>query len=227
MSAASDGRSLQELAHRLRAPPTPRGSAVLVASRGRQLVILSPADGRVPDVDRAPRAAGLAGTVHAGVAGPSADPAADLVEADLVLGLARRHLPGTYRLDDVLFEAMLATIPERVQERLRARVASLYEKDPDGSPFTDTIRAVVRHDGVMRHVAETLDAHRNTIAYRLHRIHELTGLDPHVTRSLWLLYAGVGASEALTPLPHDDGRRSSVADGADLRSPDGPPAPDG
>lgn len=44
--------------------------------------------------------------------------------------------------------------------------------------LVETLRALVRHDGNMAETASDLCIHRNTLAYRLDRIHALTGRNP-------------------------------------------------
>jgi hypothetical protein len=98
--------------------------------------------------------------------------------------------PAVAFLDDRLPEALLANSPEIVP-RLRARtVAALADLAPDDRrALIATVAAVLANDGSPTRAAEQLFCHRNTVAYRLQRVHELTGRgisDPR-DKLLWTL----------------------------------------
>ena len=46
-----------------------------------------------------------------------------------------------------------------------------------GTPFLETLKTLAEHHGARKETAETLFLHRNTLAYRIRRIEQLTGAD--------------------------------------------------
>ncbi|MDO8188949.1 helix-turn-helix domain-containing protein [Conexibacter sp. JD483] len=107
-----------------------------------------------------------------------------LEEAELVLdviGLADEAvdldsaMSGTYRL---LFR-LLATHPGEVSALFEATVAPLVRYDDHHrTDLVATLATYLELNGNMNATAARIFAHRHTVAYRLDRIRELTGLDP-------------------------------------------------
>jgi DNA-binding PucR family transcriptional regulator len=62
-----------------------------------------------------------------------------------------------------------------------------------------TLRAYVDSGFNLTKSAEILHVHPNTVVYRLRRVKELTGRDPHVPEDLLALYLGLKFTE-LNPL---------------------------
>ena len=62
-----------------------------------------------------------------------------------------------------------------------------------------TLRAYVAAGFNLTRSAELLSVHPNTVVYRLRRIRELTGRDPHVPDDLLLLYLGLKLTELKAP----------------------------
>ena len=125
----------------------------------------------------------------AAASGLHADPAeasAALEEAELVLDVIARDprlaeqlaegIPsGVYRL---LFRA-LASNPAEVMRFYEDTVEPLVSHDRDyRTDLLETLEAYLAHDCNMRATAEAVYAHRHTVAHRLERIRELSGLDP-------------------------------------------------
>ncbi|HEX9889042.1 MAG TPA: helix-turn-helix domain-containing protein [Nitriliruptorales bacterium] len=98
---------------------------------------------------------------------------------------ATGHTEGVFGPDDLLL-AQLLSGHGRVADQLRERVLRpLVERDPDG-----VFRATLRTYAACGSVPETAEAevvHPNTVAYRLKRVKELTGLDPRVPDESTLL----------------------------------------
>lgn len=107
-----------------------------------------------------------------------------LEEAELVLdviGLADEAvdldsaMSGTYRL---LFR-LLASHPGEVSALFEATVAPLVRYDDHHrTDLVATLATYLELNGNMNATAARIFAHRHTVAYRLDRIRELTGLDP-------------------------------------------------
>jgi sugar diacid utilization regulator len=105
-----------------------------------------------------------------------------LEEAELVLDLtADGRAPedaisgGTYRL---LFR-VLASHPEEVRSFYEDTVAAIVRYDEQYSTdLVGTLQAYFAENCNMNATASAIYAHRHTVAYRLERVRELTGLDP-------------------------------------------------
>ncbi len=82
---------------------------------------------------------------------------------------------GTYRL----LVRLLASDPEQLDAFYEESVAPLSRYDEQyRTDLIGTLAAYLDHDGKLGAAATALFAHRHTVAYRLERIKELTGLDP-------------------------------------------------
>ena len=82
---------------------------------------------------------------------------------------------GTYRL---LFR-VLASHPEEVRSFFEDTVAPLVRYDDQyGTDLVGTLDAYLENNCNMNATAAMIYAHRHTVAYRLDRVRELTGLDP-------------------------------------------------
>jgi sugar diacid utilization regulator len=105
-----------------------------------------------------------------------------IVEADLIVDVAGssdlppEHLSdGTYRL----LVQLLSSHPSQLEAYLTETVGPLVHYDEQyRSDLVRTLEAYLDHDCKLGATAAALYAHRHTIAYRLERIRELTGLDP-------------------------------------------------
>jgi hypothetical protein len=119
---------------------------------------LTPFEPRPERLGAALREAGLA----AGVLREGAATAADL------------HA-GSYRL----LVRLAAEHPDEVRRFHAGTIGPLTDYDGrHGTEIVDTLRAYVAHDCNMNATATAIFAHRHTVAYRLERVRELTGLDP-------------------------------------------------
>ena len=69
--------------------------------------------------------------------------------------------------------------PGELRRFVAATVGPIATYDAEnGTPLIDTLRAYLEHDCTMNATAAAIFAHRHTVAYRLERVRELTGLDP-------------------------------------------------
>ncbi|MBO2458782.1 PucR family transcriptional regulator [Actinomadura violacea] len=144
-------------------------------------------------VAQAGKAADTRVTAAAEVTGPSGIPAAVAQTAeviDLVRGTGRP--PGLYRLADVLLDYQLsrpsgALVP----------LAGLLEPLDRKPELLHTLRRYLADDLDRRATAAALHVHPNTVAYRVRRICELTGLDPARPTDLQLLNAALVARRSL------------------------------
>jgi sugar diacid utilization regulator len=183
-----------------------------LAEDGRVYGLVPPAEG---DADAAGSATALArraasrlrahGSV--GLSSFFAEPAAlsrALEEAALVLDVVRLGgAPGagdvgdgTYRL---LFR-VLASHPEEVRSFYEDTIAPLARYDEQyGSDLVATLEAWFEHDCSTVATAAAIFVHRHTVAYRLDRVKELSGLDPLRSEDRERLGLGLKAGRVIAP----------------------------
>jgi sugar diacid utilization regulator len=182
---------------------------------GRVYAILPGAGGdEAPDTTTA-RGRALAarlrrhGTV--GVSSFYSDPAElprAIQEAELVLDVLKRTPPpegggweadigsGTYRL---LFR-VLASHPEEVRSFYEDTVAPIVRYDDQyRTDLVGTLEAYLEQNCNMNATASAIYAHRHTVAYRLERVKELTGLDPMLSEDRERLGLGLKAYRIIAP----------------------------
>lgn len=103
---------------------------------------------------------------------------------------------GVYRL---LFRA-LASDPEEVRRFYEETVAALVTHDRDyRTDLLGTLEAYLANDCNMNATARAVYAHRHTVAHRLNRIRELSGLDPAMGKDRERLGLGIKAYRILEP----------------------------
>jgi sugar diacid utilization regulator len=167
-----------------------------------RVYVLAPGAESVPAVAEALRRHGLVG-----VSSFYSDPGElgrALSEAELVLDVLRRgEVPvgedlssGAYRL---LFR-VFASHPDEVRSFYDDTVAPLVRYDESyGSDLVTTLETFLEHNGATGVAASALFVHRHTIAYRLERVKELTGLDPALSEDRERLGLGLKAYRILAP----------------------------
>jgi sugar diacid utilization regulator len=128
-------------------------------------------------------------------------------EAELMLDVARRDErlaeqieagagDGVYRL---LFRALISD-PDEVRTFYEETVAPVIEHDRQyRSDLLATLEAYLANDCNMNATARAIFAHRHTVAYRLDRVRELTGLDPGSSGDRERLGLGIKAYRILAP----------------------------
>jgi sugar diacid utilization regulator len=128
-------------------------------------------------------------------------------EAELVLEVLRRGDglggpiqedigTGTYRL---LFR-VLASHPEEVRSFYEDTVAAVVRYDDQyRTELVATLEAYLEHNCNMNATAAAIYAHRHTVAYRLERVKELSGLDPMQTEDRERLGLGLKAYRIIAP----------------------------
>jgi PucR family transcriptional regulator, purine catabolism regulatory protein len=171
-----------EHAPRVAAVVADAAPGALVARRGDEVLALLPGDAE-------DRAVALARRLqpYAAVGLSAHEPAPGrlsraLREAGIALALVRaghaeavEAVAGTWQL-----LVRLAVSDAAALRRLRdSTVAPALTHDADhGTDLVGTFRAYLAHGGNMNATATAMPAHRHTVAYRLDRLRELTGLDP-------------------------------------------------
>lgn len=112
------------------------------------------------------------------------------VERLLVTALAEGFTTGAFGPDDLLVEQLLLG-NERVADALRRRIGDVLAARDPGGAVASTLRCYLG-TGSIPETARREHVHANTVAYRLGRVKELTGLDPRVPRDSALLVLGLG-----------------------------------
>jgi sugar diacid utilization regulator len=103
---------------------------------------------------------------------------------------------GTYRL---LFR-VLASHPEEVRSFYEDTVAAIVRYDDQyRTDLVQTLEAYLEHNCNMNATASAIYAHRHTVAYRLERVKELSGLDPMQTEDRERLGLGLKAYRIIAP----------------------------
>jgi sugar diacid utilization regulator len=125
-------------------------------------------------------------------------------EAELMLDVLKHETGGgaadmhsaTYRL---LIQA-LASRPDEVAQFYEDTIGPLVSYDERyHTDLVGTIDAYLANNCNMTATAASIYAHRHTIAYRLERVRELTGLDPGVSEDRERLGLGLKAHRILAP----------------------------
>jgi sugar diacid utilization regulator len=183
-----------------------------LADDGRVYGLVPPADG---DDDSAASATTLARRVatrlrahgSVGLSSFFADPSSlnrALEEAALVLDVVR--LGGTPAAGDVgdgtyrLLFRVLASHPEEVRSFYDDTIAPLARYDEQyGSDLVATLEAWFEHDCSTVATAGAIFVHRHTVAYRLDRVKELSGLDPLKSEDRERLGLGLKAGRVIAP----------------------------
>jgi DNA-binding PucR family transcriptional regulator len=105
---------------------------------------------------------------------------------------------GTYKL---LFR-VLASHPEEVQLFYEATIAPMVRYDDQyRTELIRTLQAYLDANCNMNATASAIFAHRHTIAYRLDRIRELTGLDPTISEDRERLGLSLKIHRLIAPRP--------------------------
>jgi hypothetical protein len=111
-------------------------------------------------------------------------------EVELLAERARRlGMAGRLQVEDHLLELLLSRSP-RLANQLRARVLAPLANDDHGE-LVHTLGALIAARLDRTAASAALHIHRNTLAYRLRRIEEITGLDLGSPRDLACVYAAL------------------------------------
>jgi PucR C-terminal helix-turn-helix domain len=174
------------LAARLR-----QGGRSLAVTEGDRVVGLAWRPVDLADLDEGP-------DIVLAIAAPT--PRDQLADARDELVLLAEHgrrigLRGRLQAEDNLVEILMLRSP-RVAARLR-EVALASLNDPAHAELRRTLEILLSHRFDRAAASGALHIHRNTLAYRVRRIEEVTGLDLGSPRDLAVVYLaiGVGADE--------------------------------
>jgi DNA-binding PucR family transcriptional regulator len=98
---------------------------------------------------------------------------------------------GCLKTERHLLEILLAGSP-RLAGRMRAQVLEPLAEEDRGE-LAHTLRALIERRLDRTATSAALHVHRNTLAYRLKRIEEITGLDLGSPRDLTSVYASLAS----------------------------------
>lgn len=128
--------------------------------------------------------------------GQALEEAALVLEVARLGGTANDVGDGTYRL---LFR-VLASHPEEVRAFYDDTIAPLARYDEQyGSDLVGTLAAWFEHDCSTVATAAAIYVHRHTVAYRLERVRDLSGLDPLKSEDRERLGLGLKAGRLIAP----------------------------
>ncbi|MEQ6377857.1 sugar diacid recognition domain-containing protein [Bacillaceae bacterium S4-13-56] len=91
-----------------------------------------------------------------------------------------------YFFDEWILPVTLSSIPNH-DHGLIQRYERLVDKDKKGE-LRETLKLYIDENGDVSKIADQLFIHRNTLRYRLEKIHEITGRDPRKLKDLLELY---------------------------------------
>jgi hypothetical protein len=178
----------------------------LVARRGRDVDALVPGDGAAEDRARA-IVARLDGHAAIGLAAHEPSPGQlhrALREADVALALVRAGEAAAEQAAAGAWQLLVrvAVADAAALRRLRdTSVGPALAHDADRrTDLVGTFRTYLAHGGNMNAAAAAIPAHRHTVAYRLERLRELTGLHPASPEDRERLGLGIKAKLVLDAL---------------------------
>lgn len=204
-SPLMSGRSgMRRLADAMRTHLQPRTGSLLVGARSGELIAFHPASGRGDVLALKTRCAKLGtlepgmgvgiGSFHPGPAGVAKSYAEAREAAEIAAEAEGAARPVAF--EDILVDHLLRT-GWRSGGVLAELMRPVAEYDAErGSDLVATLRAFYESGFNLTRSAATLSVHANTVVYRLRRIRELTGRDPHEPDDLLLLVLGLKSLES-------------------------------
>ena len=195
--------------HGLRAVAVVRDAAPggLVLRRGEQIDALVPGERAAAEQRARAIVARLSSQAAVGFSSHEPSPARlhdALREADLALALVRAgeaSAPDAAAGAWQLLVRLAVTDPAAVRRLRDTSVGPALAHDADhGSDLVGTFRTYLAHGANMNAAAAAIPSHRHTVAYRLERLREVTGLDPARADDRERLGLGVKAQLVLAAL---------------------------
>lgn len=106
----------------------------------------------------------------------------------LSIGVRKRETGRIHRIGDYLVEDLLTTVNVRKGRQFSHKMLENFRKLSDREEMLRTFEAWCESPCNPGSVAEKLNIHRNTLQYRLEKIHRTTGADPRSFRQAFGLY---------------------------------------
>ncbi|MGE8207811.1 sugar diacid recognition domain-containing protein [Heyndrickxia sp. NPDC080065] len=110
----------------------------------------------------------------------------DLAKRTLKVGKIIHSEKEIYFYDDYIMPVMFSDIQPTMKSKLGV-YHSIIQQDKKGE-LQETLDVYIDENGELNKIAERLYIHRNTLRYRLGRIHEISGKDPKNIKDLFELY---------------------------------------
>lgn len=106
--------------------------------------------------------------------------------AKLALKTAAEKGVFSLQAEEMKLEFLLQSLSSRVRRRYREEILHNLSEDEK-----ELLRLYFAENQSLKQTAARLHIHKNTLQYRLHRIGEKTGLDPHIFHDAVSLYIAV------------------------------------
>ena len=122
------------------------------------------------------------------------------------IAMRRSAQPAVVTFEDVALERMISAIPNKPYSRTSTRALEIIREQKDAAEIIRMITAWCEQGFSVSDTARALFIHKNTLLYRVERIHRLTGYDLRVFRDAMTLYLLLGMQE-LREETEGDGER--------------------
>lgn len=118
---------------------------------------------------------------------------ASFASAEAVLSTSMGRRPGSYRLEDVTWRAVVDPSDSLMPHLTRLFLEPLVRQVSDPSLLLHTVQAYLEADRSYDRASTRLHCHPNTVRYRITRFEQLTGVNinstEHITSLMWFLEA--------------------------------------
>ena len=104
-----------------------------------------------------------------------------------VLQVNRDTKPGVYMYNDSILEIILSEIPKTYKDQLFIKVFGKCRQD-DIPDIMEFIKVYNKNNGSINGIASEMCIHKNTVQYKINKLHTQTGLDLRVTHDNMILY---------------------------------------
>ena len=109
----------------------------------------------------------------------------------LKIGKKLNASPGVFFIHDLFFEDLMSSIPKDLSKRYILSMLTALQEQPDWEDLSKTICAWCESGFNQKSAANLLFIHRNTLQYRLNKIHEISGIDLKNYKNAFMLYLTV------------------------------------
>ncbi|KAB7708278.1 hypothetical protein F9802_06145 [Bacillus aerolatus] len=117
----------------------------------------------------------------------------------LKIGKKLNASPGVFFIHDLFFEDLVSSIQKDLSKRYILNMLTTLQEQPDWEDLSKTICAWCESGFNQKNAANMLFIHRNTLHYRLNKIHEISGIDLKNYKNAFMLYLAVLMANMGTP----------------------------
>ncbi len=112
-------------------------------------------------------------------------------EAKMVVDFKNnKNLGKIKQFDGLNLEYLFESLTEDVKQKFYDGVLGVFN-EKELSEAKEIIEAYIMFNGSIQKISEHLFIHKNTVQYRLNKIHNLSGYNPRIIKDLILLYVGL------------------------------------